>query len=48
MENYFNTQYKPADTLLNVNAMIHFKFTFQWKFRNKNYSIILNFHIGLC
>jgi len=29
--------------------MIHFKFTIQWKFRNKNYSsIILNFHIGLC
>jgi hypothetical protein len=28
-ENYFITKYQPADTLLNANVMIHFKFTFQ-------------------
>jgi hypothetical protein len=45
-EEYFKTKYGPAGILLNVNAMICFKFKFQLEVRNnKNYScIILNLH----
>jgi len=47
-ETYFKTQYRPADTLHNINAMIYFIFKLQLKFRNENYSsVILNFHTGL-
>jgi hypothetical protein len=48
-EKYFNTQYRPADILLNVNGMIYFKFGLQLKFRNnENYtSLIVNFHTCL-
>jgi hypothetical protein len=46
-EKYFRTKYKPADMLLNVNAMIPFTCKIELKFKNKNYSsMILNFHKG--
>jgi len=38
-ENYFKAKYRPAEILLNFNAMIYFKFKLQLKFRN--YSFIL-------
>jgi hypothetical protein len=49
-EKYFNTKARPTGILLNVNAMIYFKFKLQLEFRNnKNYSyIIVNFHTVLC
>jgi hypothetical protein len=45
---YLKTKYRPASTLLNVNAKIYFKFKLQFKFRNnKNLSSInVNFHKG--
>ena len=48
-ENYLKTC-RPAGILLNVNAMICFRFKLQLQFRNnKNYSsVIVNFHTGLC
>ena len=48
-EKYLNTKYRPAGILLNVNAMMYFKFKVQLKFMsNRNYSsIIVNYHTGL-
>ena len=45
----FKSEYRPSGILLNVKAMIYFKFIFQLKFRNnKNYSsTIVNFHTVL-
>jgi len=49
-EKYFKTKHRHAGTLLNVNAMIYFKFELQLKFRNKENcsSKTANFHTGLC
>lgn len=46
---YFRTKYRPADILLNVSAVIGFKFKVLWKFiNNRNYSsVIVNFCRGL-
>jgi hypothetical protein len=33
-EKYFRTKYKPAGMLLNVEAMVCFRFKLQLKFRN--------------
>jgi hypothetical protein len=48
-EKYCKMEYRYAGILLNVNAMMHFKFKLELKFRNnKNYSsIIVNFCTGL-
>jgi len=43
-EKYFKTK-QTCSTLLNVNAMIYFKYELQLKFRNKETA---NFHTGLC
>jgi len=49
-EKYFKTKHRHADILLNVNAMISFKFELQLKFSNKENcsAITVNFHTGLC
>jgi hypothetical protein len=49
-EKYFKAKYRPADILLNINAMRYFKLELQLKFRdNKNYfSITVKFHTHLC
>jgi len=48
-EKYFKIKYRPVGLLLNVNAMISFRFILQLKFRsNKNFcSVIVNFHTDL-
>jgi hypothetical protein len=48
-EKYFKSEYvyRPAGMLVNVKAMIYFKFKFKFR-NNKNYSsTIVNFHTGL-
>ena len=49
-EKYFKTKYRPAGMLLDVNAVICFKFRLQLNFRsNKKYfSIIVSFYTGSC
>ena len=49
-EKYLKTKHRHAGILLNVNAMIYFKFELQLKFRNKENcsSITANFRTGLC
>jgi hypothetical protein len=48
MEKYFKTKCRSAGLLLNVNAMLYFKFKLQLKYtNNENYSsIIVTFHTG--
>jgi len=48
-EKYFKTKYRSAGLVLNVTAIIYFKFKLQLKFRNnENQShVILNFHTRL-
>ena len=46
---YLKVKYRPAAILLNVNAMICFKFKLHLKSKNNKIysSIIVNFHTGL-
>jgi len=46
---HFKKKYRPVGLLINVNAMIYFKYKLDLKFRiNKYYSsITVNFHTGL-
>ena len=48
-EIYLKTKYRTAGILVNVNAMMYFKFKVKLKFTsNRNYpSIIVNYHTGL-
>jgi hypothetical protein len=46
-DKYFRTKYRPASLLLNVNAIIYFKFKLNLKLGNKNYSsiIVISIHV---